>query len=244
MDYGEERIAWRGQTFNRRSVAALLTVEARLGYQLQILQGSYSTVVSASANTHAGGGAVDCVGRGAWGHEVRVMREVGWVAWHRTPPAFSTEHIHGILRGDPELARQAREQVVEWEHGGDGLIGDSPDTGPSVHVPVFALRIIPPPPGTVPRHQLPGIDLSHVQAAFARGMKGHPSRAVRRVQRALNDKLHAQLLVDGLAGDLTKAAYRAWQLQLHAHDASMPTTGDPDPASLAALGKRRWRVVA
>ena len=243
MTYGEERITWRGHTFNRRSVAALLTVEARLGYQLQILQGSYSTAVSASANTHAGGGAVDCVGRGDWDHEVRVMREVGWVAWHRTPPAFSTEHIHGILRGDPDLGPQARVQVVEWEHGGDGLIGDSPDTGPSVHVPVFPLRIIPPPPGSVAPRQLPAIDISHVQAAFDRGMKGHPTLAVRRVQRALNANLDSQLLVDGLAGDLTKAAYRSWQTHLHDSHGAVPTTGDPDRASLTALGKRRWRVV-
>jgi len=226
----------RGRTLGRGG--------ARLGYQLQILQGSYSTAVSASANTHAGGGAVDCVGRGAWDHEVRVMREVGWVAWHRTPPAFSTEHIHGILRGDPELAPQARAQVVEWEHGGDGLIGDSPDTGPSVQVPVFPLRIIPPPRAPWHHASCPLSTSPTCGPPSPAAMKGHPSRAVRRVQRALNATLHSQLLVDGLAGDLTKAAYRNWQTHLHDSHGVDPTTGEPDRAFLATLGKRRWRVVA
>lgn len=241
-DYGQQKTSWRGHRFNRRSVAALNEVERRLGYELHISQGSYNTSVSASANTHAGGGAVDCVGRGDWAHEVRVMREVGWVAWHRTRPTFSSEHIHAILRGDPDMHEQARDQVREWEINGDGLVGSSPDTGPRIEIPVFPLRILPPPPGVPAARQLPGIDLSSAQAAFVRGMAGPPARSVKRIQRALNAKLGTSLQVDGLAGDITKRAYRAWQesLGFGGSDAS----GIPGKTSLTILGKRRWRVVS
>ena len=241
MDYGQEKITWRGHTFNRRSVAALLEAERRLGYQFQMLQGSYNTSVAASAGTHAGGGAVDCVGRGRWPHEVQVLREVGWVAWHRTPPAFSTEHIHGVLRGDPQLADGARQQIVDWEHGLDGLADHLHDPGPSVDIPVFPLRIVPPPPGGIAPRQLPAIDLSNVQGGFRRGMNGPPAKAVQRVQRALNARMGTQLDVDGLAGDITRGAYRDWQKHMGRTDAQ--ADGMPDFSSLAALGTRRWRVV-
>ncbi|HEX6516852.1 MAG TPA: hypothetical protein VF049_14885 [Nocardioidaceae bacterium] len=240
IDYGQQRITWRGHRFNRRSVAAFVEVERRLGYRLHIYQGSYNTSVSASAGTHAGGGAVDCHGRGHWRDEVRVMREVGWIAWHRTIPPFDTEHIHAILRGDPDLSPAARDQCRDWAHHLDGLADNGPDPGPRVDVPVFPLRIVPPPPGA-PARQLPCVDLTEVRAAFHQGATGRPRSAVKRVQRALNARVGAGLEVDGVADRRTQAAYRAWQRSLgyRGDDAD----GIPGHDSLAALGRRRWRVV-
>lgn len=239
--FAKEKVDFRGHQFNRRSVVALLEVERRLGHEFHIFQGSFSTAVGASSKTHAGGGAVDVKGNGEWDREVRVMREVGWVAWHRAATSENPEHIHGILRGDASMHQEAKDQVTDWENGGDGLKGDGKDTGPDIDIPVFPLDILPPPPGTPVPDGLPPIDLSNVEFAFRRGMKGKPRRAVERIQEALNKELQADLLVDGRAGPITKRTYRKFQKRIGLKGVAL--TGFPGIESLRMLGEGRWTVV-
>ena len=124
------RLTWRGLKFDARTKAAVQAVEARLGSTLTIYQGSYNTTVGASAGTHDGGGAVD-----VWGPDpdriVRVMRNVGWAAWWRTPAQGPwTAHIHAILIGHDTASPLAKAQVVSYDAGGTGLASGGPDPDP------------------------------------------------------------------------------------------------------------------
>jgi len=240
--FGQQKVDFRGHKFNNRSVVALLEVERRLGHEFHIFQGSFNPGgVDASSHTHDGGGAVDVKGNGEWDREVRAMREVGWVAWHRAATDKNPEHIHGILRGDPSMHQEAKDQVTQWENGGDGLLGPGKDTGPDVDIPVFPLDIVPPPPGTPTPDGLAPIDLSNVEFAFRRGMKGKPRGAVERIQQALNQELHADLVLDGKAGPETKRVYGRFQKRIGLTGAAL--TGFPGVESLRMLGDGRWTVV-
>ena len=66
--------------------------------------------VPASGPTHDGGGVVDLLAED-WKRKVRVLRSIGFAAWHRTPDQGPwPEHIHAVLidhgRLDPSAARQ------------------------------------------------------------------------------------------------------------------------------------------
>lgn len=126
-----ERVVVQGHTLNNRTVAMLTEMEARLGYDLTVLQGSYNAGgVSASSGTHDGGGAVD-LAPFDWANKVRVGRRVGFAIWHRTPiPDVWPEHCHGIAIGDREMSDAAASQVVQYQAHTDGLAGHSRDDFP------------------------------------------------------------------------------------------------------------------
>lgn len=128
-----DRTNWRGHAFNNRTVKMLQAVESIIGRAISVTQGSFSTSVSASGSTHAGGGAVD-VGwpGGALGQLlVQAMRIVGFAAWHRDPSQGPwNDHIHGIAAGDPTASASAQAQVRDYYNGGNGLGGR--DDGPNV----------------------------------------------------------------------------------------------------------------
>lgn len=84
---------------------------------------------AASAGTHSTGGAFDLVDLPG-DEDLWVARQMGADAtWSRKPPAFTTPHIHGVLRGCPHNG-PARYQIDEVDAGGDGLVGGAPDDGP------------------------------------------------------------------------------------------------------------------
>ena len=133
------RVTWRGVTVDDRT-RDMLNEVARLTPNIPYLtpvQGSYNTRVSASAGTHAGGGAVDITCRNlttAHANEtVRIMRSVGFAAWRRLPSQGPwTEHIHGIAIGCPDLSPAAARQVTAYRNGRNGLANNGRDTGPKV----------------------------------------------------------------------------------------------------------------
>ena len=165
------------------TAAALREAERRLGYRLTLVQGSYNAGgVRQSAGTHDGGGVVDLL-PWDWQHKVKVLRAIGFAAWYRpTVPGLWGAHIHAVLIDHGRLAPAARQQVVAYRAGRDGLKGNRPDTfwRPSP-IPVFTW---PPPardldepapsrtdaadrPGgpAYPTHPgLDGVDTSHHQA--------------------------------------------------------------------------------
>ncbi len=97
-----------------------------------VTQGSYNRGgVSASAGTHDGGGAIDLSVGGLSSGErhalVRALREAGFAAWLRKRPTFSSDHVHAIAIGDPDLPAGARDQVADYFAGRDGLAGHGKD---------------------------------------------------------------------------------------------------------------------
>ncbi|NUN15965.1 MAG: peptidoglycan-binding protein [Myxococcales bacterium] len=151
-------IVWfRGVKMNARTKEMVLRAETILqsdfghkDFKFEFSQGSYNESVSASAGTHAGGGALDIrtVGKTTKtvDHMVKALRTAGFAAWSRgrghdsLPP-----HIHAIAIGDKKASWQAQQQVIEYAKGGDGLIGTKPDPDYDVAgkpIPAWALPYV------------------------------------------------------------------------------------------------------
>lgn len=124
------RSTFHGKTLDNASIASLKQAEAKLGYELTIVQGIGGA--QASAGTHLEGRAVDLA---AWdqARKVRVLKDLGWAAWFRPErPGVWGAHIHAILifesatngRG---VADSALRQIGSYLRGRDGLAGDNPD---------------------------------------------------------------------------------------------------------------------
>jgi hypothetical protein len=129
-----DKTTWKGEKFNFRTIRMLQAAERLLGASIRITQGSYSTRVSASGSTHAGGGAFDAgwpASTSVGERLVAILRTVGFAAWHRNPSQGPwNHHIHGIAIGDPTASQAAQNQVKSYFAGGDGLGGR--DDGPKV----------------------------------------------------------------------------------------------------------------
>lgn len=125
-----------GHTVDRMTAAALKAVEKVWGGPgLRIMQGSHSTSVAASGNTHAGGGVIDIApADGDWVGLMTAMRKVGFAAWIRNMPGYgqagSGAHIHAVLIGDESASPEALTQVQSYLNNDDGLQGSRPDDGP------------------------------------------------------------------------------------------------------------------
>lgn len=132
------RRTWRGVTLENRSISALEWVEKRWtagvgkGKRLVPVQGSFSTSVRQSGQTHAGGGSVDLSVAGLSRKQrrrlVRIMRRAGWASYYRPPMAgVWGPHIHAILLGNKTASAAAKWQMSEYRAGRDALTGGSPD---------------------------------------------------------------------------------------------------------------------
>jgi len=176
-EYGDVR----PRTVDWKTRAALVDAERRLGYRLTIVQGSYNAGgVSASGGTHDHGGVVDLLAFD-WRRKVKVLRKVGFAAWHRPRVAgLWEEHIHAVLIDHGNLSDVAQRQVIAYRSGRDGLKGNAIDPfwRPDP-IPVFAYPPAPaelaaeaeidpdpvPPLGSAfpPHRSLDGVDTSHFQ---------------------------------------------------------------------------------
>lgn len=126
-----DRTTHDGKTVDWLTKAALMAAEAELGYELSITQGSYNAGgVAQSAGTHDLGGVVD-LRAWDWENKVRVLRKVGFAAWHRTPSQGPwPEHCHAVLIGNEKLAPSASRQVTAYLDGRNGLANNGTDDGP------------------------------------------------------------------------------------------------------------------
>ena len=122
-------------------------------------QGSWSTSVSASAQTHAGGGVLDISLRGWSSAQVWALlvacRRRGLVAWHRTALQGFAPHVHAVMDGCPHLSGRDRPvvgtaawQVQEYRAGRNGLAGRGRDDGPRDFVGVTWWTYSRPTPST------------------------------------------------------------------------------------------------
>lgn len=76
-----------------------------------------------SGGTHATGGAVDTAQYSD--AQVKVARDMGAAAWHRTPQQGFIHHCHLVLNGCPHMSATARGQVEDYKRGYNGLVGKS-----------------------------------------------------------------------------------------------------------------------
>jgi hypothetical protein len=202
-----KRVTVDGKTLNARTAKMLRRAEAILGENLYVLQGSYNAGgVSASAGTHDGGGALDVSPTSNPNRVVLALRKAGFAAWHRLPSQGPwTEHIHAIAIGDPEMSSGAATQVREYYSGQNGLATHLPDDGP---------RLDPIPEWPV---KLPAVSLKSVQRQF---QSDTPKKlnGVKRVQEVLNYRLGLAIPEDGVAGPVTRSAYKQWEQHLGVQD--------------------------
>lgn len=129
-----DRVTFRGRTMDRKTQAFLEAMEARLGYELTVLQGCYNPGgVAASGGTHDGGGVVD-LAPWDWPNKVRVARDLGGFAWHRTElwrngVRVWGEHVHLGIRdhGRLSVAAQAQQRDFDAHPKLNGLADHSVD---------------------------------------------------------------------------------------------------------------------
>lgn len=129
-----KRIQYKGVTVNERTRDMFKAAEKICGFDMPLTQGSYNAGgVAASAGTHDGGGAldinIDALGEKQRWQAVHALREVGFAAWYRTPPAFPY-HVHAIAIGDTDLSSGAADQVDAYRNGQNGLADHGPDNTP------------------------------------------------------------------------------------------------------------------
>lgn len=227
---------------NRRTLAMIKKAEKILGHKLTIVQGSYvgNDGADASANTHKGGGVVDIR---SWDQPdkmatLKVLRDVGFAAYYRTPAQGFDEHFHIVAIGDHELDPQAADQVIDYRNVKNGLASHTADPNPwrPDPIPVYNYWA-----------ELPkiAISLKLARSAFIDGLDGKksdiPSGTVKRIQRILNHKYGLNLVVDGKPGRQT---FAAWRL----HEKAAGRSGRPsipDDLTLPKLVKgTRYRMVA
>lgn len=220
-----------GKVVNQRTADMLALWQFNCLTDFYVVQGSYNAGgVVQSAGTHDGGGAVDLSEYG-WSDEFTKLvvlegRRCGWMAYHRpTLPGQWNEHIHAGALGDPEASYGLQQQFAEYRNGGDGLSGNSPDTGPRVRIHIY------------PNVPLKSLNLLVAWRQF-RIKDPKPRMTVKRIQWVLNEKLGTNLVCDGVAGPKTREAYAAWEKKINSPKAE----GVPGPASLRALGAGRFRV--
>ena len=231
-----------GQTLNRRSLALhqqSITVYHILGGKrtVEIAQGSYSTAVDASANTHKGGGAEDCFLSGPVSKKEfllfqKAQRMCGGAAFYR-PELYSNgkkvwgDHVHTGWLGDKEASYDLRTQFTDYYAHKNALASHLPD--PTWHPSVIF----------VPHYPLRVVDLSNMkrEAKKTRGYVAHTG--VKRIQRALNHKFGTDLVVDGIFGRRTKHAYARWELNVGGDG-----NGVPGEYSLVLLGAGFFNVRA
>jgi len=90
--------------------------------RLHIIQPCYNDDVSASAGTHDKDGVLDVAIFGMdWFPAQRFLREHGWAAWYRFPPAFG-HHIHMVSLGCPgPLGEFVPGQILDYYAHAFGL---------------------------------------------------------------------------------------------------------------------------
>lgn len=191
-----------GKTINQRTADMLRMAEDRLGINLRIVQGSYNAGgVAASAGTHDGGGVVD-IGTKEWSSTevkqiIQTLREVGFAAWYRTPAQGFDYHIHAVAVGDAELSYGARSQVSDYYAGKNGLASHARDDGPRLNpIPVWPVKLGKIWFGTVLWQYKSKTPKKKV--------------AIRRFQKALAGRGYYKHRIDGICGEHTRAAWRAF----------------------------------
>lgn len=198
-----DRVTRSGKQLTRRDWALLEDAGRAAGVPINVVQGSWSGY-RLSSGTHSGAGAVDLSVRGmterqALGlvHELRRRNAAAWLRSPRYGWTASGPHIHAVIADTPGLSPGARQQVVAYRQGRNGLASRRLDPHPRPNV----IR-----PFTIPGMVAPTGRGDIVRLTNLR--YGKRNADVKDLQRAL--KIHA----DGWYGPVTDAAVRAHQKRL------------------------------
>ena len=233
MSRAYDRTWYDGELLNRRTLAAYLQAVSFLQDfydipRMPVMQGSYSTSVSTSGGTHSGGGAIDGRYMGSKSNPkvIMIFRECGWAIWYRPYLAHTwPSHNHGILIGDKEMSPAAKSQVHDYFAHLNGLASHAYDPTPR--------------PNSIPRfiYPLRTVDLATIQKQAKKTRNWDPNPSTRIVQRALNKKRGAGLVIDGIFGSDTRRAFKRYELQVGGD-------GDGIPGEFATrhLGLARFNV--
>lgn len=128
------KVTWRGFRISDRTRKALLWAERESGIKIELSQGSWSTSVAASGNTHAGSGVVDIrvgVLSGTQRKKLnRTLRRAGFASWLRGPADGMAPHIHAVLLDDQYASSAAKWQQSEYLRGRSGLSSGKADSDP------------------------------------------------------------------------------------------------------------------
>lgn len=123
-----DRVTFHDKLVDRVTMELLKVAERRLGYELTITQGSFSTAVSASAGTHSRGGVVDLAPFDAE-NKLRVLKDLGMWIWYRSSSDGPwAPHIHGGILGHKNLAPAAARQELSYLAGRNGLASNRVDS--------------------------------------------------------------------------------------------------------------------
>jgi hypothetical protein len=228
-----------GQTLNQRTlgmykqVKDVYNVLGGTGY-IFIYQGSYSTAVSASGNTHAGGGAIDFGLSVPTDHNWAILEKAArmcmFADWNRPTLVRNgvtvwKHHNHGIAIGDKTVSPSAANQVHYYYADEDGLVTHYHDTHWKPRV-LFS-----------PVYPLHHVNLAAVKREAKKNSGWIPLPGVVRIQKALNKKLGTTLRVNGRFNAKTKAAYARWEKTVGGDG-----NGVPGEYSLVLLGAGRFNV--
>lgn len=128
------KVTWRGVRISDRTRKALEWVERESGITISPSQGSWSTSVAASGNTHAGSGVVDIrVGNLSNTQRKKLnrwLRRAGFASWLRGPADGMPYHIHAVLLSDAAASSAAKWQASEYDKGKSGLSSGKVDNDP------------------------------------------------------------------------------------------------------------------
>jgi hypothetical protein len=138
-------VEFRGVTLDSRTAMMMDVVAERTGPKIIPTQGSFNTSVGPSAGTHSGAGAIDLSVNGLDTPRVngivKVMRQVGFAAWHRLASEGDwPAHIHGIAVDAPGLSTAAANQVAALRDGKNGLANDGLDRHRNMNLPVITFE--------------------------------------------------------------------------------------------------------
>jgi hypothetical protein len=139
------KVEFRGVTLDSRTARMMEVVAMRTGPKIIPTQGSFNTSVDASAGTHSAAGAIDLSVKGLDAPRVnaivKVMRQVGFAAWHRLVSEGPwPAHIHGIAVNAPGLSTAAAKQVAALRRGRNGLANDGLDRHRNMNLPVITFE--------------------------------------------------------------------------------------------------------
>jgi hypothetical protein len=131
---GDRFDSYGGKRTNTRTVQMLAAADDMLSWNITLTQGSYNTSNPGSAGTHDGGGVIDInvndLGTTQRWELVKALRTVGFAAWLRTPDDGFAYHVHACGISDPDMSRPARNQILDYHTGRNGLANHGPDNTP------------------------------------------------------------------------------------------------------------------
>lgn len=208
----------RGLALHKQAIVVFHVIGGK--YTPEVVQGSWSTAIGASAGTHSGSGAKDTMlpdsaSQAQWMKWQKAERFCGIAGFDR-PELWSGgkrvwgHHNHAIDIGDKYLSADARKQITDYYAHKNALANHAADNSwhPS-HI-------------FVPRYPLWNIDLSNVvaQAKKTRGWTYLPG--VKHFQHALNVKIGAGLVEDGTWGPKTRTMMGRWELNIGGNGDGIP----------------------